>query len=117
MAPRVVPHVTEGTILSAFFILLLFVATSGSLFGQATPFYQQNGARSTNGNPEYSRPNKEVSLPNSTVNMAGLECQPCSSNESASRSGEGVSITRQRDCKQTRHHMADAHVPPAESGH
>jgi CHAT domain-containing protein/tetratricopeptide (TPR) repeat protein len=71
MARQVEARVVRGAILSASCILALFSAHPTPLTAQATPWYQADGFRATNGNPEYSTPSKEVSLPQLNVNMAG----------------------------------------------
>ena len=71
MARQVEHRVACCAILSASSILALLSVHPATLSAQATPWYQADGFRGTNGNPEYSRPSKEVSLPQLNVNMAG----------------------------------------------
>jgi CHAT domain-containing protein len=57
MVRQVALHVSTGTTLRLLvFVLVSFVIPADSLFGQATPWWQADGFRSPNGNPEYSGP-------------------------------------------------------------
>lgn len=71
MARPAEPLVVRGAILCASSVLALLSVHPAALIAQATPWYQADGFRATNGNPEYSRPSKEVSLPQLNINMAG----------------------------------------------